>query len=416
MESLHFSKLGLKDIADKLPGKRVLMRVDYNVPIKQGKVADLTRVKATIPSINFLLENKVKSVVLMSHCGRPDGETVEKYSLMPVVEPLKELLGRKVTFLDDCVGEAVVKECQDPEEGSIFLLENLRFHGEEEGTKKGFKLDNRLIEKFRRSLSKLGDIFVNDAFGTAHRAHSSMVGIDMKLRVAGFLMKRELDYFAKVMENPERPFLAILGGAKVKDKVKLIMSLLEKVDALIIGGAMAYTFKNVLMGMPVGNSLFDAESTHLVKDIVDMAKEKNVTVVMPVDFLVTTKFSNDGPVKVVSDKEGVPHGWMSLDCGDKSIDLFKEHVLSAKTIVWNGPLGVFEFSNFANGSNRMLDLVIEATRNGATSIIGGGDTAALAESSGKADQFSHVSTGGGASLELLEGKVLPGVAFLTDKA
>ncbi|UKK00725.2 phosphoglycerate kinase [Theileria orientalis] len=415
MESLLFSKLGLRDIADKLPGKRVLMRVDYNVPLKQGKVTDLTRVKATIPSIKFLLENNVKSVVLMSHCGRPDGETVEKYSLKPVAEPLAELLGKEVKFLPDCVGESVVKECQDPPEGSIFLLENLRFHGEEEGLKKGFKLDNRLIDRFRRSLSKLGDVFVNDAFGTAHRAHSSMVGIDMKLRVAGFLMERELDYFARVMENPERPFLAILGGAKVRDKVKLIMSLLEKVDAIIIGGAMAYTFKNVLQNMPVGNSLFDAESTHLVKDIYDMAMEKNVKFVMPVDFLVTTKFSNDGPVKVVSDEEGVPAGWMSLDCGEKSIDLFKEHVLSAKTIVWNGPLGVFEFSNFANGSNKMLDLVIEATSNGATSIIGGGDTASLAESSGKAHQFSHVSTGGGASLELLEGKVLPGVAFLTDK-
>ncbi|UKJ88327.2 phosphoglycerate kinase [Theileria orientalis] len=415
MESLHFSKLGLKDIADKIPGKRVLMRVDYNVPLRQGKVTDLTRVKATIPSINFLLENKAKSVVLMSHCGRPDGETVDKYSLRPVVAPLMELLGREVKFLNDCVGEAVVKECQDPPEGSIFLLENLRFHGEEEGLKRGFKIDNRMIEKFRRSLSKLGDIYVNDAFGTAHRAHSSMVGIDMKLRVAGFLMKRELEYFAKVMENPERPFLAILGGAKVKDKVKLIMSLLEKVDVLIIAGAMAYTFKYVLKGMSVGNSLFDKDSTHLVKEICDMAVEKNVKLVMPVDFLVTTKFSNDGPVKVVSDEEGVPHGWMSLDCGDKSIDLFREHVLSAKTIVWNGPLGVFEFSNFANGCKRMLDLVIEATKNGATSIIGGGDTASLAESSGKADQFSHVSTGGGASLELLEGKVLPGVAFLSDK-
>uniref|UniRef100_A0A3B0MRW9 Phosphoglycerate kinase n=1 Tax=Theileria annulata TaxID=5874 RepID=A0A3B0MRW9_THEAN len=415
MDFLLSSKLGLKDVADKLPGKRVLMRVDYNVPLKSGVVKDLTRVKATIPTIKFLLENDVHSVILMSHFGRPDGRVVDKLSLKQVVEPLSSLLGMEVNFVSDCVGPEVEQKCSNLTKGSVVLLENLRFHPEEEGELDGQKLSDEKIQKFRDSLTKLGDVYVNDAFGTAHRAHSSIVGVNLPLRVAGFLMKKELDYFAKALENPQRPFLAILGGAKVKDKVKLILALLEKIDVLIIGGGMAYTFKKVLDGMPIGKSLFDSDSVDLVKEIVEKAKENGVKFLLPCDFVVTTMFSNDGPIKLASETEGVPEGWMGLDCGPRSIQKFEESVLTAKTIVWNGPLGVFEFPNFSKGSNEVLDFVVKATENGATTIIGGGDTASLAESTGKASKLSHVSTGGGASLELLEGKKLPGVVCLTNK-
>ncbi|EKX74121.1 phosphoglycerate kinase, putative [Theileria equi strain WA] len=413
MESLLSSKFGLSDVVDQLPGKRVLMRVDFNVPIKEGVVTDATRIKATVPTIKFLLDHGVKSIVLMSHCGRPDGQRVEKYTLKPVVPELSSLLGgHEVKFLDDCVGEAVEAECKDPKPGSIILLENLRFHPEEESKDQTAES----VVSFRSSLTKLGDIYVNDAFGTAHRAHSSIVGVDLPLRVAGHLMKRELDYFAKALENPQRPFVSILGGAKVRDKIKLIMALIEKVDALIIGGGMAYTFKKVLNGMPIGESLFDEESVEIIGKIVEKCKQFKVDLHLPVDFKVTTDFSNDTPTKFVDDSEGVPDGWMGLDCGPKTVEAFGKVLGGAKTIVWNGPLGVFEFSNFAAGSTSVLDLVIEATKGGATSIIGGGDTAALAEQTGRAKFFSHVSTGGGASLELLEGKVLPGVSCLTQKS
>ncbi|EAN34203.1 Phosphoglycerate kinase 1 [Theileria parva strain Muguga] len=415
MDCLLSSKLGLNDVADKLPGKRVLMRVDYNVPMRDGVIKDLTRVKATIPTIKFLLENGVHSVVLMSHCGRPNGRKVPRHSLCPVVGPLSSLLGMQVKFLNDCVGPEVEKECSNPTKGSVILLENLRFHPEEEGELDGAKVDDVRVQRFRESLTKLGDVYVNDAFGTAHRAHSSMVGVNLPLRVAGFLMKKELDYFAKALENPQKPFLAILGGAKVKDKVKLILALLEKIDVLIIGGGMAYTFKKVLDNMPIGTSLFDSDSVHLVKEISEKAKEKGVKLLLPCDFVVTTTFSNDGPIKLASETQGVPDGWMGLDCGPKSVEKFSEPVLTAKTIVWNGPLGVFELPNFSKGSNEVLDLVVKATEKGATSIIGGGDTASLAESTGKAPKLSHVSTGGGASLELLEGKQLPGVVYLTNR-
>ncbi|GFE53999.1 phosphoglycerate kinase [Babesia ovis] len=415
MESMLSSKLGLADIVDKLPGARVLLRVDFNVPIKDGAVNDCTRIKATIPTIEFLLKNNVKTIVLMSHLGRPDGSRVDKYSLRPVVGELSKILNKKIEFLDDCVGDAVEKFCKEAPAGTIVLLENLRFHAAEEGVKDKVKVADNEIQAFRKSLTSLGDIYVNDAFGTAHRAHSSMVGVDVPVKVAGLLMKRELDYFAKILENPKRPFLSILGGAKVKDKIQLIKSLLQKVDVLFIGGGMAYTFKKVLNGMAIGNSLYDADGAAIVPEIMAEAEKRGVKVYLPVDFKAATGFSNDAPFKIVTEEEGLPEGTEGLDCGPKTIELLKSVIDGCQTIVWNGPLGVFEFPNYAAGSIAALDLVGEATKKGAISVIGGGDTASLAEQTGRTQLFSHVSTGGGASLELMEGKVLPGVGALSSK-
>ncbi|ORM42036.1 Phosphoglycerate kinase [Babesia sp. Xinjiang] len=415
MESMLSSKLGLADVVDKLPGSRVLLRVDFNVPIKEGSIRDCTRIKATVPTIEFLLKHGVKSIILMSHLGRPNGSRVEKYSLRPVAAELSKILNRKVEFLDDCVGAAVEKFCKEAPTGTIVLLENLRFHAAEEGVKDKLKVGEGEVEAFRKSLTELGDIYVNDAFGTAHRAHSSMVGVNVPLRVAGLLMKKELDYFAKILETPKRPYLSILGGAKVKDKIQLIKSLLQKVDILFIGGGMAYTFKKVLGGMTIGNSLYDAEGAGIVPDIMTEAKTRGVKVFFPVDFKAAFGFSNEAPFKLVTEEEGIPDGSEGLDCGPKTVELLKGVVEGCQTIVWNGPLGVFEFPNFAEGSIAALDIVGEATKRGAISVIGGGDTASLAEQKGRAHLFSHVSTGGGASLELMEGKVLPGVGALSSK-
>lgn len=415
MASMLSSKLGLADIVDKLPGARIVLRVDYNVPIKDGRITDSTRIDATIPTIKFLLENNVRSIVLMSHLGRPNGVRDPKYTLGPVAEALSKALDRKVEFLDDCVGEKVEEFCKSPAEGTIVLLENLRFHGAEEGTVSGTASPKDEIEKFRKSLTKLGDIYVNDAFGAAHRAHSSIVGVDLPLKVAGFLMKKELDYFAKVLENPQRPFLSILGGAKIKDKIKLINALLEKIDILFIGGGMAYTFKKVLNNMSIGSSLYDTEGAKTVRDIMAKAEARGVKVYFPVDFNASTEFGNDGQCKIVTEEEGIPDGWQGLDCGPKTVELLKTVVEGCKTVVWNGPLGVFELSNFAYGSVSALEIVGAATKQGAITIIGGGDSASLAEQTGKKHLFSHVSTGGGASLELLEGKVLPGIEALSNK-
>ncbi|CEM12713.1 unnamed protein product [Vitrella brassicaformis CCMP3155] len=414
------SKIGIEDVADKLAGKRVLMRVDFNVPIKDGAVTDKTRIVATLPTINFAFEKGAKALILMSHCGRPDGRKQDKYTLKPVVPIVEELTGKKVIFLDDCVGEAVEKACADPPAGSITILENLRFHVEEEG--KGtnaeggkVKADKGKTEEFRASLTKLGDIFINDAFGTAHRAHSSMVGVNLDIKAAGKLMKKELDYFSKALENPPRPFLAILGGAKVADKIQLIQNLLDKVNLMIVGGGMAFTFKKVNEGMSIGGSLFDEEGAKIVPEIMAKAKEKGVEILLPVDFVCGDKFDKDAAVKQVGVGESIPDGWMGLDCGPKSIENARNMISKAKLIVWNGPQGVFEFPNFAKGSLAFLDAVVSATEAGAISIVGGGDTASLVENAGKADKMSHVSTGGGASLELLEGKELPGVAALSNK-
>lgn len=390
------------------------------MPLQDGKVTDATRITATIPTIQYLLEQKAKSIVLMSHCGRPDGRRQDKFSLKPCVPILKDLLKRDIKFLPDCVGAETEAACANPSEGSIILLENLRFHVEEEG--KGLdengnktKASSSDVQKFQESLTKLGDIFVNDAFGTAHRAHSSMVGVKLADRAAGKLLKKELDYFGKALETPAHPFLAILGGAKVQDKIQLIEKLLDKVDRMIIGGGMAYTFKKVLNGMEIGKSLYDEAGAAEVPSIMKKAKERGVEILFPIDFKIADSFSANANTKIVTEEEGIPASWHGLDCGPKSIAAAEEMIKTSKLIIWNGPQGVFEFPAFATGSLAFLDAVIKSTESGAISIVGGGDTASLVENAGKVDKMSHVSTGGGASLELLEGKVLPGVDALSTK-
>jgi phosphoglycerate kinase len=417
------SKAGINDIPDKdIKGKRIIMRVDYNVPIENGEVADSTRILATVPTILRLFERGVYSIVLMSHLGRPDGNRIEKYSLRPVAQVLSKLVGRDVTFLNETIGEEVEDYCRNCAEGQIILLENLRFHPEEEGSSitdggQKKKAEPVAINFFRSSLTRLGDVYINDAFGTAHRAHSSMVGIDLPIRAAGLLLSKELEYFSKVVESPKRPVLAILGGAKIRDKIQLITNLLDKVDLMIIGGGMAYTFLKVTKRMNIGTSLFDEEGAAIVASIVKKAAERGVKIFISQDFVCANKFSPDAEISHASiETGGIPDGWMGLDIGPKTIESFAEAIRDAQTIVWNGPQGVFEFPVFAKGSLAILDLVAEATRRGCTTIVGGGDTASLVEKSGKAHEFSHVSTGGGASLELLEGKELPGVVALSSKS
>jgi phosphoglycerate kinase len=313
--------------------------------------------------------------------------------------------------LDDCVGPKVEAACKDLLPGKVVLLENLRYYKAEEG--KGASAED--IASFRASLTKLGDVYVNDAFGTAHRAHSSMVGVDLPQKAAGFLLQKELDYFGKALSDPDRPFLAILGGVKVKDKIQLIDNLLDKVNEMIIGGAMAYTFRKVINDMTIGKSVFDEEGAKIVSGIMEKATTKGVKIHLPVDFITADAFSEDANKGYATMEEGIADDLEGLDCGKKSIDIFVEAVGRAKTIVWNGPVGVFEFAGFAVGTRALSDAVVAATAKGATTIIGGGDTATAAEKFGAAEKVSHVSTGGGASLELLEGKDLPGVAALTDK-
>ncbi|KAK6745585.1 hypothetical protein RB195_011982 [Necator americanus] len=413
---MSFGKLSIDKVDVK--DKRVLIRVDFNVPQKGGKISNNQRIVAALPTIKYCLEHGAKSVVLMSHLGRPDGKKNPKFTLAPVAEELKKVLGKDVKFLTDCVGPQVEAACADPAPGSVILLENLRFYVEEEGkctTEKGEKLkaSPEAVEKFRASLTKLGDIYVNDAFGTAHRAHSSMVGVKLETRACGFLMKNELDYFGKALGDPPRPFLAILGGAKVADKIQLIKNMLDKVNEMIIGGGMAFTFLKVDQNVEIGKSLFDAEGAKIVKELLEKAKEKNVQMHFPVDFVVGDKFAENATSKVVTLQEGVPQGHMGLDIGPKTEEKFAEVVARAKLIVWNGPPGVFEFEKFSHGTKALMDAVVKATAAGATTIIGGGDTATCCKKFKTEDKVSHVSTGGGASLELLEGKVLPGVDALS---
>ena len=408
-----------KSIRDlSLSGQRVLMRVDFNVPQDKvtGAITNTARIAAAIPSIKFALE-KGASVVLMSHLGRPDGQKIAKFSLKPVAAELEKLLGRPVTFLDDCVGPAVEAACAKLAPGTVVLLENLRFHIEEEGKVKledgtSKKADPAAVAAFRASLTKLGDVFVNDAFGTAHRAHSSMVGVALPLKAAGFLMEAELKAFAKVLDHPDRPLLAILGGAKIADKIPLIKNLLEKADKIIIGGGMAYTFHKVLRGTPIGTSLYDAEGAKIVEELVTKAAARNVELIFPIDFICSDAFSPDANTMPADLATGIPDGWGGLDAGPKSIELYRQAILSSKTIIWNGPAGVVEFEKFAGATKAMAAAIAEATANGATTIVGGGDTATAAKKFKVADKVTHCSTGGGASLEFLEGKVLPGVAFL----
>merc|ERR1711972_990713 len=417
--TLNKLKVGDVDVA----GKRVFIRVDFNVPQDKSDPSIITntqRIDAALPTIKSVLEKGAKSVVLASHLGRPDGRVRDKFSMAPVAKVLGEKLGKPVTLLNGASGPEVEAACADPAPGSVILLENLRFNVEEEGKGKDadgnkVKADPAKVTEFRASIRKLADVYVNDAFGTAHRAHSSMVGEGFEVKATGGLMSQELDAFAKVLDVPAKPVLAILGGAKVTDKIQLIFNMLDKVDKLIIGGGMAFTFLKVNDGMAIGSSLYDEEGAKVVPDIMKKAKELGVEIILPVDFTISSKFGEDGEVKeAVTKEDGVPDGFMGLDCGPKSIELNKAAVEASKTIIWNGPMGVFEMGKFEAGTKSLMDAVVAATEAGAVTVIGGGDTATACKKYGTEDKVTHVSTGGGASLELLEGKELPGVAALSD--
>lgn len=413
------NKLSITDV--DLKDKRVLVRVDFNVPLDADKkITNNQRIVGALPTIRYAIDNGAKAVILMSHLGRPDGKRNPKYSLKPVVPELEKLLGKNIIFTDDCVGKEVEDTVNSASGGQVILLENLRFHPEEEGSSKDaegkkVKADKEKVAEFRKGLTALGDIYINDAFGTAHRAHSSMVGVDLPQKASGFLVKKELEYFAKALENPARPFLAILGGAKISDKIQLIDNLLGKVNSLIICGGMAFTFKKTLENVKIGNSLFDEAGSKTVGDLVEKAKKNNVKIVLPTDYIIADKFSKDAKTGYATDEDGIPDGWMGLDCGEKSIELYKEAINEAQTILWNGPAGVFEFDAFAHGTKATMDAAVAAAQSGKIVIIGGGDTATVAAKYGVEDKLSHVSTGGGASLELLEGKELPGVSALSSK-
>ncbi len=391
------NKKSVKDI--ELSGKRVIMRADFNIPLKDGKITDDARIKGAIPTIKYILEQRPKVLILMSHLGRPKGERKTEFSLLPVAEYLKSVFG-DITFLDDCVGPEVEKKIAELPGGSLVLLENLRFHKEE----------TKNDPEFAKSLAKLADIYVNDAFGTAHRAHASTEGITKYLpAVSGFLLAKEIEFFERVLNNPPKPFVAILGGAKVSDKITVIENLLDKVDALLIGGGMAYTFLKV-KGHSIGNSKFEEEGVEVAKAVFEKAESQGVKIFLPVDHIVANEFSEDAEAKECG--VDIEDGWMGLDIGPKTAEIYSEEVKNAKTVVWNGPLGVFEFEKFKKGSETVAKALAEADN---MSIIGGGDTAAAIKSFGLEDKMSHISTGGGASLEYLEGKVLPGVAALLDK-
>ncbi|KAL4752527.1 phosphoglycerate kinase [Aspergillus nidulans var. acristatus] len=416
------SKLSITDV--DLKDKRVLIRVDFNVPLDKNDNTTITnpqRIVGALPTIKYAIDNGAKAVILMSHLGRPDGKKNPKYSLKPVVPKLKELLGRDVIFTEDCVGPEVEETVNKASGGQVILLENLRFHAEEEGSSKDadgnkVKADKEAVAQFRKGLTALGDIYINDAFGTAHRAHSSMVGVDLPQKASGFLVKKELEYFAKALEEPQRPFLAILGGSKVSDKIQLIDNLLPKVNSLIITGGMAFTFKKTLENVKIGSSLFDEAGSKIVGNIIEKAKKHNVKVVLPVDYVTADKFAADAKTGYATDEQGIPDGYMGLDVGEKSVESYKQTIAESKTILWNGPPGVFEMEPFAKATKATLDAAVAAVQSGATVIIGGGDTATVAAKYGAEDKISHVSTGGGASLELLEGKELPGVAALSEKS
>lgn len=413
------NKLSYKDV--DFSNKRVFLRVDFNVPLdkKTHTITNLQRINEAVPTIQHILNSNCRTLVLASHLGRPNGKVTSSLSLRPVAAALKDILSCNVMFLEDCVGEKVTSAVNGAPKGTVILLENLRFHPEEEGSsvdenKNKVKSSPESVAKFRSQLSELGDVYVNDAFGTAHRAHSSMVGFKCQQRAAGGLLNKELTYFSKAMESPPRPFLSIMGGAKVEDKIQLIMNLMDKVDEMIIGGGMAFTFEKVLHNMEIGGSLFDAKGAEIIPQIMAKAAEKGVKIHLPTDYVTGESFSPDTPSKTCTRDEGIAVG-MGLDVGPNSVKQFQEVISRAKIIVWNGPMGVFEFEKFSAGTKGVLEGVEKVTKEGCVSIIGGGDTATCVTKFSSADKFSHISTGGGASLELLEGKALPGVAALSDK-
>ncbi|MGE7953144.1 phosphoglycerate kinase [Lysinibacillus xylanilyticus] len=392
------NKKTMKDIDVK--GKRVLVRVDFNVPMADGVITDETRIRAAIPTIEYLVEQGAK-VILASHLGRPKGEVKEDMRLTAVGVRLAELMAKPVTKLDESIGQTVEEAVANMQNGDMILLENVRFHAGEE------KNDPALAEQF----AKLADVYVNDAFGAAHRAHASTEGIAKHIpAVSGFLMQKELDVLGKALSNPERPFTAIIGGAKVKDKIGVIESLLEKVDHLIIGGGLSFTFIKA-QGYDIGKSLLEEDKIDLAKSFIEKAKAKGVQLHMPVDAVVANEFSKDAETKIV-DVDAIPADWMGLDIGPKTAANYAEVIKDSKLIIWNGPMGVFEMDKFANGTKTVADAM--ATTTGYT-VIGGGDSAAAVEKFEVADKMDHISTGGGASLELMEGKELPGIVALNDK-
>mgnify|MGYP004575380519 FL=1 len=393
------NKKTVKDI--DLQGKKVFVRCDFNVPLDEnGNITDNRRIVAALPTIKYLLDQNCK-IILASHLGRPKGEVNPKFSLKPVANELSKLLGKEVKLAEDVVGPSAKELTSNLKEGEIVLLENVRFDAREE------KNDESLSKEF----ASMAEIFVNDAFGTAHRAHSSTAGIAEFLpAVSGFLIEKELEFLGSALENPQRPFVAILGGAKVSDKLGVIESLLEKVDTLIIGGGMAYTFFKS-MGYSVGKSICELDKLDLAKELMEKAKQKNVKLVLPVDNVIAKEITPDAENKVI-DSDNIPDDWEGLDIGPKTVELFKEKLKDAKTIIWNGPVGFSEYEIFANGTRSIAQALAE--KEDAVTIIGGGDSAAAIEKMGLSDKMTHISTGGGASLEFLEGKKLPGIECLLD--
>ena len=417
------AKMTLRDTG--LKGRRVLMRVDFNVPIQAGKVADDTRISAAMESIRYVLD-KGGSLVLMSHLGRPEGKPEPKYSLKPAADRLSQLLGKPVGFAPDCAGEQALKMAQALQPGGVLLLENLRFHPEEEGkpalpkdapedARKAAKAEMKKRQKeFAAKLARLGDVYANDAFGTAHRAHASICAVaeHFKERLSGFLMEKEIRYLGQALQSPAKPFVAILGGAKISDKIEVLNHLMDKADAFLIGGGMAYTFYKA-KGLPIGKSLLEQDKLDVAREILGKAEKAGVKFLLPVDNVVADAFSAEANRKVAGES-GIEDGWMALDIGPETVKLFSAEIGLAKTIVWNGPMGCFEMAPFAAGTMAVVKAVAE--NRGCTSIVGGGDSVSAVNKSGLSGSITHISTGGGASLEFLEGKELPGVKALSDKA
>ncbi|NEZ70800.1 phosphoglycerate kinase [Clostridium botulinum] len=398
---MNYNKKSIEDIDVK--GKKVLVRCDFNVPLNEGKITDENRLVGALPTIKYLMEKGAK-IILCSHMGKPKGEPKKELSLLPVAKRLSEMLNKEVIFADDdnVAGENAKKAVEDMKDGDVVLLQNTRYRKEE----------TKNEEVFSKELASLADVFVNDAFGTAHRAHCSTVGVTNYLKEAacGYLIQKELKFLGNAVEKPERPFVAILGGAKVSDKINVINNLLDKVDTLIIGGGMGYTFLKA-QGYTIGNSLVEEDKVEYSKEMIDKAKEKGVNLLLPIDNVVADKFDKDAS-PVVTEDQNIGEGYMGLDIGPKTAKIYSDAIKSAKTVVWNGPMGVFEFKSFANGTIEVAKAMADSD---AVTIIGGGDSAAAVNILGFGDKMTHISTGGGASLEFLEGKELPGIAALNDK-